>query len=82
MAYYKALELSFVGTALVQEGTVVDINDDPSNGGMTPGANLAACDAEGNLTAAKPAAKSKPAKAAKPAAGDDEQSGKGDESLA
>jgi hypothetical protein len=78
MAYYKVLELSFVGVALAQEGSVVDINDDPNNGGMTPGANLAACDAEGNLTAAK----SKPAKAAKPAAGDDEQSGKGDESLA
>ena len=80
MAYYKALELSFVGTALVQEGAIVDINDDPSNGGMPPGANLAACDAEGNLTAAKPAAKSKSAKAAKPAG--DAQGDKGDESLA
>lgn len=80
MAYYKVLELSFVGTALVQEGAVVDINDDPNDGGMTPGANLAACDAEGNLTAAKPAAKSKPAKGAKAPAG--EQGTEGEQALA
>jgi hypothetical protein len=64
MAYYKVLETSFIGLKLCHEGEVVNINDDPANGGMAAGSNLAACDEEGNLTAAKPAAKAK----AKPAA--------------
>lgn len=67
MAYFKVLEISFIGTALLQEGAVVDINDDPENGGMHVGTNLAACDADGNLLAAE-GAKAKPkAKAKAPA---------------
>ena len=64
MAYYKVLEKSFIGYKLVEEGEIVNINDDPDNGGMTPSGNLAKCDAEGNLEAAKPAAKKKAAPAA------------------
>lgn len=60
MAFYKVLEQSFIGLKLYSEGEIVDINDDPKNGGMSAGSNLAACDAEGNLKAAKPAAKAKP----------------------
>lgn len=60
MAFYKVLELSFIGAKLCQPGTVVDINDDPSKGGMTPGKALAACDAEGNLKAGKQAKKPQP----------------------
>ena len=59
MAKYKVLEQSFIGLKLCEEGETVDINDDPANGGMSPGTNLAACDEDGNLLAAKPAAKSK-----------------------
>lgn len=64
MAFYKVLETSFIGHSLAQEGAVVDINDDPTNGGMAPGSNLAACDAEGNLTAAE-GAKAPKAKSSK-----------------
>ena len=64
MAYYKVLEKSFIGYKLVEEGEIVNINDDPANGGMTPEGNLAKCDEEGNLEAAKPAAKKKAAPAA------------------
>lgn len=69
MAFYKVLELSFIGDRLCQPGTVVDINNDPDKGGMRPGKALAACDAEGNLVAAKPAKKPAPA-AQVPAASD------------
>lgn len=55
MAFYKVLEPSFIGQALVAIGQVVDINDDPAKGGMTPLSNLAACDADGNMTAARSA---------------------------
>lgn len=67
MAFYKVLEASFIGHSLVEAGAVVDINDDAAAGGMTPGKNLAACDADGNLTALE-AAKAPKAKASKPAA--------------
>jgi len=53
MAFYKVLEPSFIGQALVAIGQVVDINDDPAKGGMTPRGNLAACDADGNTTASR-----------------------------
>lgn len=59
MAFYKVLAPSFIGQALVAVGQVVDINDDPANGGMTPRGNLAACDADGNMTAARSAARGK-----------------------
>lgn len=57
MAFYKVLEKSFIGYKLVEEGEVVNINDDPENGGMTPSGNLAKCDENGNLEATKPAKK-------------------------
>lgn len=66
MALYKVLETSFIGAKLSQPGEIVDINTDVDAGGMTPGANLAACDEEGNVLAEAPAKK----KAAKPAATD------------
>ena len=53
MAFYKVLEQSFIGSSLVAEGALVDINDDVASGGYTPGTNLAACDADGNLLAAE-----------------------------
>ena len=59
MAFYKVLAPSFIGQALVAVGQVVDINDDPAKGGMTPRGNLAACDADGNMAAARPAARGK-----------------------
>lgn len=40
MAKYEVVEKSFVDNKLVEEGTIVDINDDPAKGGMKPGANL------------------------------------------
>lgn len=61
MAYYKVLETSFIGQALVEVGKVIEINDDPAKGGMHPGSNLAKCDEEGNLIAARPATSSKKA---------------------
>lgn len=64
MATYKVLEKSFIGYKLVEEGEIVNINDDPDNGGMTPSSNLAKCDEDGNLEAAKPAAKKKATAAA------------------
>lgn len=57
MALFKVLETSFIGAKLSQPGEIVDINTDPDAGGMTPGANLAACDEEGNLLAEAPAKK-------------------------
>lgn len=61
MAFYKVLEQSFIGQKICNEGEIVEINDDPAKGGMVPSSNLAACDEEGNLTAAAPAKKSKAA---------------------
>jgi len=55
MARYKALETSFVNNSLVHEGTVVEINDDPENGGVVPGANFVKVDEESEPEAAKPA---------------------------
>jgi hypothetical protein len=63
MAFFKVLEPSFIGQKLCQPGEVVDINTDVDKGGMRPGKALAACDEEGNLSAAKPAAKPKAPKA-------------------
>jgi hypothetical protein len=60
MAFYKVLELSFIGEKLCPPGTVVNINDNPNDGGMRPGKALAACDADGNLKASKPAKKPEP----------------------
>lgn len=62
MSYYKVLEQSFIGHSIQEAGTVVEINDDPAKGGMEPGSNLAACDADGNLAAL---AAAKPVKASK-----------------
>lgn len=59
MNTYKVLELSYINGALQQPGNVVTINDDPANGGMTPGGNLVPCDSEGNEVKAKPARKAK-----------------------
>lgn len=47
MARYKVLELSFINNSLVQAGEVVEINDNPANGGFEPGSNLAPEVAEG-----------------------------------
>lgn len=65
MAYFKVLEQSFIGSSLVAEGAVVEINDDIASGGFTPGNNLAACDADGNLVAAQGAVNKAKPKAAK-----------------
>lgn len=65
MAFYKVLEQSFIGSSLVAEGAIVDINDDVASGGYTPGTNLAACDADGNLLAAEGAVSKAKPKAAK-----------------
>ncbi len=59
MAFYKVLESSFIGQALIAAGQVVDINDDPAKGGMTPRGNLAACDEDGNMTATRNIARGK-----------------------
>lgn len=59
MARYKVLAPSFINNTLFQEGDIVDINDDPTNGGMAPGANLARVDEDGELEASKPARKSR-----------------------
>lgn len=67
MALYKVLELSFIGNTLRQEGEIVDINDNPKKGGMEPGANLAACDADGNLLKAPKRRADAPAADAAPA---------------
>jgi len=61
MAYYKVLETSFIGQALVEVDKVIEINDDPTKGGMSPGSNLAKCDEAGNLIASRPATSSKKA---------------------
>jgi hypothetical protein len=53
MAHYKVLEKSFIGLKLYEAGEVVEINDNPDKGGMTPGDNLAKCDSDGNLAAAQ-----------------------------
>lgn len=66
MALFKVIETSFIGAKLYQPGETVEINTDVDAGGMTPGANLAACDEEGNLLAEAPAKK----KAAKTVAAD------------
>lgn len=55
MARYKALETSFVNNSLVHEGAVVEINDDPENGGLIPGANFVKVDEESEADAPKPA---------------------------
>ena len=70
MAFYKVLEPSFIGQALVAVGQVVDINDDPAKGGMTPLGNLAACDEDGNMTAARSSARSKKVAAGTDAGGE------------
>jgi len=57
MAKYKVLEQSFIGLKLCEVDEIVEINDNPAKGGMVPGTNLAACDSEGNLKAAKAAKK-------------------------
>lgn len=64
MARYKALELSFVNNSLVQEGEIVEINDDIENGGMSVGPNFAKLDEDDEPEASKPARKSKKAAAA------------------
>lgn len=55
MARYKALELSFVNNSLVQEGQVVEINDDPEDGGFTPSANFVKVDELDEPEPTKPA---------------------------
>lgn len=70
MAFYKVLEVSYINGSIRQEGEVVDINDDPATGGMRPKGNLAKCDQDGNLAAAK-GAKAQKAPATKPAEGGD-----------
>lgn len=70
MAFYKVLEVSYIGGSIRQEGEVVEINDDPTTGGMRPKGNLAKCDKDGNLTAAK-GAKAQKAQADKPGEGGD-----------
>lgn len=59
MARYKVLAPSFINNALYQEGDIVDINDDPADGGMEPGSNLARVDEDGEPEASKPARKSR-----------------------
>ena len=71
MARYKVLEQSFVNNTLVQEGEIVEINDDPENGGMSVGLNFAKVDEDGELEASKPARKSKKAAPAADEAGSD-----------
>ena len=57
MATYKVLEPSFIGNSFRNVDDIVEINDDVKNGGMEPGSNLAACDADGNLLKAPKAGK-------------------------
>lgn len=59
MARYRVLEESFINNSIVQEGTVVEFNDDPNDGGMRPGKNLALVDEADEPVAAKPARKRK-----------------------
>lgn len=59
MARYKVLAPSFINNTLLQEGAIVDINDDPANGGMEPGSNLARVDEDDEPEASKPARKSR-----------------------
>jgi hypothetical protein len=40
MARYRVLATSFINDTIAQEGAIVDVNDDPADGGMTPGSNL------------------------------------------
>jgi hypothetical protein len=61
--HYKVLEVSYINGALQPVGAIVQINDDPDNGGMTPAGNLAACDEEGNIVKPKAARKGKAASA-------------------
>lgn len=77
MAFYKVLEDSFIDHSIVLAGAVVDFNDDPAAGGMVPGKNLAACDANGNLLAAE-GAKAPKARKAKAAEAPAEDSGEGE----
>ena len=63
MARYKVLATSFIGSSIVNEGDVVEINDDVANGGMEPGSNLAKVDDEGEPEASKPARKGRKAAA-------------------
>lgn len=67
MSLFKVLETSFIGLKLSQPGDIVEINTDVANGGMTPGANLAECDEDGNVLAEAPAKKKKGAAPAAPA---------------
>ncbi len=55
MARYRVMEKSFINNCIAEEGEIVDINDDPANGGMTPGSALARVDEDGEVEAAKPA---------------------------
>lgn len=48
MPHYKLTERSYINGCLQDEGAVVDINDDPANGGMTPGSKLVPCNADGS----------------------------------
>lgn len=66
MARYKALELSFHDNKLVQEGAIVEIDDEV----MTPGSNFAKVDDDDEPEASKPARKSKKAAASDEAGSD------------
>lgn len=57
MARYQALELSFVNNSLVQEGAIVDLDEEV----MVPGPNFAKVDEEDEPVASKPARKGKAA---------------------
>lgn len=48
MPFYKLTERSFINLAVQEAGAVVDINDDPSKGGMRPGKNLVPCNEDGS----------------------------------
>lgn len=69
MPHYKLTEKSYVNGCLQDEGAVVNINDDPDNGGMTPGPNMIPCNEDGSDRAKGAPARAK--KAAKNEAADD-----------
>lgn len=63
MPHYKLTERSYINGCLRDEGAVVSINDDPDNGGMTPGSNMIPCNDDGSDRAKAAPARGKKAKA-------------------
>lgn len=59
MGLYRVLEKSFIDNAIREPGDIVEVNDDPAQGGMTPGPNLVAVGEDHEPVAARGARRRK-----------------------